>query len=274
MKKLFLTGAALLFGFGLFAQNGNTIQLTKGKKYKLETKMVTQSKTNIQGQDMESNMNLSTVYNLEVSDASNSQYSIGSTIKAVKLEMSNMGQEMKYDSDDTTQSNNPMAAGLSEYLNKQQNVVLDNSGKVVKVAGETSTENPMAKQFENSGYGTQAAFVALPANVKAGDTWTANVVDSGVTTTTHYTVKSVDGNSVTLDYTGETKVKMTIETQGMEVHTTTQGTFTGTALVDKSTGVVQKSKVNSKSTGTVEAMGQEFPTESTVVTESSVNEIK
>lgn len=272
MKKLNLIAVSMFLGFSAMAQNTNSLQLTQGKSYNVTSNIQTTSKTSVQGQDMETSINMKALYNMSVAGSQSNQYSINSTIKSIKMEMSQMGMDMKYDSDDPKDASSPLAEGLSSVLNKPQTVKLDNQGNVVKGPADNSADaSPILKQFENSGYGTQAAFIALPVNVKVGDTWTVSNNDSGVSNITHYTIKSIDNNLVNLDVSGETKADMTVENQGMEIHTKTAGTFTGTAIV-ATTGVLQNSKITTSSKGNVEVMGQEMPTETTVVSETTVTE--
>lgn len=275
MKKLYLVIAACAFSFGISAQSQATIQLTKGKAYTISNLITTQSTTNVMGQDMESNILSGTTYSMEVADASKAGYTLKNTIKSINMKMEMMGQEMKYDSNDPADANSPMAAGVSEYIGKPIVLNVDASGKILKVSTDANSGSALSEQLSKSGFGTQVAFLALPADVKVGDKWSVNDPDtSAISNKIDYVVKSIDGNKVTLDFSGTTKAKGTIENNGMEIHTNTTGTITGTAIVDKLTGITLSSKSTSKATGSVEVQGQEFPTQATVESTTTTTEAK
>lgn len=274
MKRIHLLTAGILLCFTSMAQTPATLNLNKGSVYQVESKIQTNSKTNYMGQDMESKVDMVSVYEMKVADASDNKYTINSKVSALKMDMANMGQEMKYDSEDSNDTNNPMAAGFKEVLNKEQIVTIDKSGKVIAGINDSTLSSPMMKQLENSGFGSNLAFVAIPKNVKTGDSWTVTEGDTtGIMNTIHYTVKSVEGDLVNLDFTGETKSNLTVEANGMEVKTHTTGTSKGSTIVNKS-GVVQSSKASVKASGTVSVMGQDMPTETVVESDTTVKKIK
>lgn len=274
MKTLNLLPAAILFSVAAFAQNTGTLNLTKGKVYRVESVIMSNNKTNAMGQMIESKADMTSVYEIAVKDEKNDEYKIGSTVKAFKMDIGAAGQEMKYDSENPADSSSMFASSFKNLLNHEQIVSVDKSGKLVDMDKDSTLLSATMEQMKNSGFGTNLAFIALPKNIKAGDTWTAGSSDSAaIQTTTHYTVKSITGDLVNLAFTGETKTKMTIENQGMEVETKTTGTFEGNAMVEKS-GVVQVSKNVGKASGTVSVMGQEMPVDVNVTSETTVKEIK
>lgn len=274
MKKLNLLATGLLFSIAALAQNTGTLNLTKGKVYSVESKILTNNKTNMMGQEMDSKADIIAVYEIAIEGTSGNQYQVGSTVKSMKMNMSMMGQEMKFDSQDSADATGPLGGTVKDLLNKEQKITIDKSGKVLAGINDSSALAPELKQMENSGFGTNLAFIALPANLKVGDTWTAgNDTSAAIQTTTHYTVKSITGNLMNLDFTGETKTTMTLENQGMEVLTKTTGAFEGNATVERS-GVVQTSKSTGKASGTVSVMGQEMPLDVNVTSETTVKEVK
>lgn len=276
MKRVLFLATAFTFAVSASAQNGGMIKLEKGKKYKIENKVVTNNVTDIQGQQMESNMDIAVTYNMEVADFAGGRYTIKSTLSSVKMKTQMMGQEFSYDSDDPSSSGGPLSVGVADIVGKQTAIVVDNSGQSVeeeKVKG--SAASPIVEQLGGSDYGVKAAVIALPANLKVGDTW--NVSDpetAAVINNLTYTVRAIDGNVATLAFTGTTKSKTTVENAGMEIHTNSSGKVEGEATVDKNTGLVKGAKSKSESTGTVEVMGQEFPLQATITSETTVSEVK
>lgn len=275
MKKITLfVMAASSFATATFAQSENSLHLKKGQKYVVENIISTKSSTEAQGQTMESNMDATTTYNIEVNDIGSDNYNLTNTVNNVKMRMSMMGQEMNFDSDKKEDLDGPMGAPIKDYINKPTNVVLDKSGKVITQKKDTPNDalSPASQfaNFEATGYGAQMAFEPLPKNLKPGATWTSKTDENGISKTTNYTVKEINGDlvTITLDGTMATDVKM--EQAGMQMNAKTSGKFTGEEVVNIKTGVVQTNSTIVDASGNIEVMGQEMPTSSKVTTTITV----
>ncbi|MEP7080420.1 MAG: hypothetical protein ABI784_06815, partial [Ginsengibacter sp.] len=73
MKKTFsLLFFASVISASTFSQG--QINLTKGQKYQVDSKVVTASSTEVQGQTMETNVDAASIYNIEVKDVTNDSY--------------------------------------------------------------------------------------------------------------------------------------------------------------------------------------------------------
>lgn len=276
MKKitLFIT-AAIFTSTGLFAQSNNSLNLKKGQKYVVENKISTKSSTEMQGQTMEANADITSTYNIEVKDVVADNYNLTNTVTAVKMNMTQMGQEMNFDSEKNEDANGPIGSALKDYIKQPKEVVIDKSGKIIpqKTDQKADSTNMIAKQlgnFEATGYGSDMAFESLPKNVKVGTTWTSKKDNGGISKTTNYTVKSISGNLATLSMTGDITSDAKMENQGMEITTKTKGKFAGEEVVDTTTGVIQSSTSTADASGTIGVMGQELPTSSKVTSTTTV----
>ena len=284
MKKitLFIT-AALVSSTALFAQNSNSINLKKGQKYSVQNVVSTKSTTEMQGQSMEANVDATTFYNIEVKDVAGDNYNLTNTVTGVKMSMSQMGQEMQFDSEKKEDLDGPIGGALKEYINQPKSVVVDKSGKVVPQASPEKPDTAaagaasmFAKQlgnFEATGYGSGITFEPLPKDVKVGSTWSKTTTNEGVTTITNYVVKSISGDVATLTTSGTLTTDTKMEMQGMEITTKTAGKFSGEELVDVKTGVVQSNTSTFDTSGTIGVMGQELPTSAKVTTTTTVKVI-
>jgi len=273
MKKItLLFAAAFSFSTAMHAQTNASLQLAKGQKYQVENKMETTSSTEMQGQTMETKANITSSYNISVSDKTGDNYNLTNTISRIVMNMSMMGNEINFDSDKKDDMSGQMGQGLKDYINKPQQVVMDNTGKIISQPDADSSVSQIAKQmnFAASGYGAQLTFLALPKNLKAGTTWSEKTDDNGISRTTNYTVKEVNGNIATVSFTGTVTTDSKMEQQGMEISTKTSGKFSGEEKVDSKTGVIQSSNTTGDATGTVSAMGQDFPTSSKVTSVTTV----
>ncbi|MCO6498474.1 MAG: hypothetical protein J5I50_12525 [Chitinophagaceae bacterium] len=274
MKRILLLAVAFAFTYVVSAQSNAALNLTKGAKYKVTSKATNTSVTDIMGQQMENNSDIFIVYDIEVTDVSNDQYTIKNTLSGLKFSTAMMGQEMKYDSENPDAGDAQLAQGASKLLGQSTTVVIDKQGKVIDAGkiGETSEMDVLLKQFQSGDNAVQLALLSIPDNVKVGDTWNSKNGSGDTQTDVDYTVASVDGDKVTLDLKGTTKSNMTTENMGMEIKISVSGTVEGSAVVNKKTGFVISSKTTSNSKGSVEAQGMEFPTEAVVVNEVTVTE--
>src|SRR5665647_2477267 len=244
MKKIILfVTASLCITTALFAQNNSTLNLKKGQKYLVENKVSTKSSTEMQGQQMEANADVTSTYSIEVNDLVDNNYNLTNIVTGVKMNMTQMGQEMNFDSEKKEDIDGPIGSALKEYINQPKKVVMDKSGKLIpqKTDDTTQETNMVAKQlgnFEATGYGADMAFESLPQNVKVGSTWTSKTDNEGISKSTTFMVKAVSGNIATIALTGDMAADTKMENQGMEITTKTTGKFSGEEKVDITTGVI------------------------------------
>ena len=133
MKKIsVLVVAAMCSSMALLAQSNASLNLKKGQKYVVENKISTKSSTEMQGQQMEANVDATTSYNIEVKDAVANNYNLTNTITNLKMNMTQMGQEMTFDSDKKDDLNGPIGTSLKDFINQPKAVVMDKSGKVIQ----------------------------------------------------------------------------------------------------------------------------------------------
>lgn len=273
MKKItFLLVSAVCFSTAVTAQTTETLKLTKGQKYVVENKLSTNSSTQVQGQTMESNADVATVYNIEVKDKTDNNINLSNTISNIKMNMTMMGQSINFDSDKKEDMDGNIGSTLKDFINQPKAVVIDQSGNVMP-STDTSVASGIAKQldFDVSGYGAELAFLALPKNPKVGDTWTNNnSADSSMMKSIAYTIKEINGNVATVSFTGTVNTQKKIEQQGMEISSKTKGKTSGEEKVDIKTGVVQSNNSNTEASGTVSAMGQDFPTTTKITSTTTV----
>lgn len=276
MKKItILFTVAIFVSTAINAQTNASLQLAKGQKYLVDNKMETTSSTEMQGQRMETKANITSTYNIVVNDKTGDNYNLTNTISRIVMNMSMMGNEINFDSDKKEDMAGEMGKGLKDFINKPQQVVMDNTGKIINQPDADSSVSQIAKQlnFAASGYGAQMTFLALPKNLKPGTSWTEKTNDNGITKTTTYTVKDITANVATISFTGTVSTDTKMEQQGMEISTKTSGKFSGEEKANSKTGVIQSSNTIADASGTVSAMGQDFPTSSKVTSITTVKSL-
>jgi hypothetical protein len=275
MKKITLfVMAASSLSTATFAQSENSLHLKKGQKYVVENIISTKSSTEAQGQTMETNIDATTTYNIEVNDIVSDNYNLINTVNNVKMKMSMMGQEMNFDSDKKEDLDGPIGESMKDYIKKPTPVVLNKSGNVLTQKTDTSSDvlSPTSQlaNFEATGFGAQMAFEPLPKNLKAGAKWTNKTGENGISKTTNYTVKEINGDLATITLDGTMSSDLKMEQAGMQMSSKTSGKFTGEEVVNIKTGVVHTNTTTVDASGNIEVMGQELPTSSKVTTTTTV----
>ncbi len=271
MKKIILFSALIFIAAApTFAQNNGAIHLSKGQKYVVENKITTNSSSEVQGQQMESNADITTVFNINVDDVKDNNYNMTNSIAGIKMNMTMAGQNVTFDSDKKEDMDGQMGTNIKGYINKPNPVTMDASGKIIiddkkdSLKDSASTQTAMLlKQLgdpEAQGYGATFAFVAIPQNAKAGTTWQDSTSKDGVTRVTNYTIKEIKDNIATLSISGTETRDTKMQMNGMDINTKTNGKFTGEETVDKNTGVILQNNSTMDASGNVSAMGQDFPT--------------
>lgn len=276
MKKIqILVTASIFFSTtSLLAQKNSTLKLPASKTYQVVNTLETTSSTDVQGQSMESTANITSTYNIEVKAKTGENYNLSSTLSHINMNMSMMGQDIKFDSENKDDMNGEFGTALKDYINQPKNLQMDNSGKVTTDSKDTALSE-MAKrlQLDQNGFGTQLAFLPLPANAKVGDSWTETKSSPDRTTTTNYSIKDISGNIATISFASTDSVTTTMEQNGMEIAVKTSGKATGEEKVDIKTGVIQSSTTKGDASGTVSAMGQDFPMSTKVTSSTTVKEM-
>ena len=272
LRKISLLAVAAIFTYSAtIAQANNSLMLKKGQKYMVENKTNTYSTTEVQGQAMEVTVDATTTYEVEVSDTKDNNYNLSNTIKNVKMEMSQMGQQISFDSDKKADLDGPIGSAMKDYINIPQKIVISNQGDIVNNAADNSDKpaTPFG-DISAGGFGASLTFHAMPKDLKVGQTWKDSSNEGGTKKNTTYTVKAINGNLATLTLAGDMDVNAKMENMGMEMTTKAKGTFTGEEVVDVKTGVIQSQTVVVNSDGNIEVMGQELPTSSKVTSTTTV----
>jgi len=256
------------------------VTLIKGQKYMVENKLTTNSTSEMQGQSMETNADVTSVYNIDVDDVKDNTYNMTNKIGSIKMNMSTMGQNINFDSDKKEDMDGEMGSNLKDYINHPYPVTMDVSGKVIVPEKKDSAKNDapsqtemMLKQLgdpESQGYGAAFAFLAISKKAQPGTAWQDSTSKDGVTRVTNYTIKDVKENIATITVSGTETRDTKMEMKGMEIGTKTNGKFSGEETVDINTGVILQNNTKMDASGNISVMGQEIPTKITATSATTV----
>jgi len=275
--KIVLLSVGLATAIGSHAQT-TKLNLEKGKKYEVTTVSKITSSASVMGQDMETNIDNTTVEAYEVKEVRANEVDLTKTVTKLGMNMQSMGQDMSYDSDKKDNSG-PMAEELGKMVNKAKNLTIDASGKIIKedkeeesaTAGMTMLAGPIA-----NGIGLLRSAV-IGKEMKGNMTWDDSTNSSGdkikTTTVGTYTVTGIEGNIASIRFSGTQRMSGTIEQMGQEMGMTGTNKVTTDLKLDLSTGLITESITTVDGTSSIEAMGMSIPVTSKSTTTSTVRSL-
>jgi Family of unknown function (DUF6263) len=277
MKKMYLkkwmAGAMLLLAAGSYAQTVKLV-LPKGQKYEITTTSKVNSVANVMGQDMENNVDNTTVQGIEVKDARTNETDLAITTTKMVSNVQAMGQEMSYDSDKKDNSG-PMADAMGKMIGKTKNMTVDATGKILKQdKADKDTEMPMMMGGGSDGGVAIFQMAFIGKDLKTGASWVDSVVNNTdkmkTTTSGTYAVVSINAekNTATISFTGTQTMSGVLEQMGQEMNMTGTSKVNTQYEVDINTGIILQSTVTNDGTMTIDAMGMSIPatTKSTTTT--------
>jgi Family of unknown function (DUF6263) len=275
MKKIPLITAFLLTSLSMLAQSP-TLKIVLNKNQQL--KFVSSIKGNISqemmGQSMETIMDINNTRNIIVQDINAENYQLDAVTTHIKMNMSVMGQEKTFDSNNKDDMAGDMKdAGKS--VNQVKKFILSADGRcradekdTVAKNEETAAEGMMTQMFGTGmeATGTESYFMLIPAGKKTGDSWADSVITGSVKLWWTYTWEANAGDIAIIKATGKSSSNSTINTQGMEVTINLTNDIVETRKADLKSGIVIHKESISKLNGTAEVMGQSVPMSGTTTT--------
>ena len=238
MRKLFIL---LLSSFTLvtYAQESVLLRLNYQKGDQFEMKM------NI-SQDMEPvmSMDMKMTMSMDITSVSENEYTSDMKIASMKMEMSQAGNKMSFDSEMKDDELDEAGKMLKSQMGGLMSAVISAKGNNLGEVLETKVEPnvPGASDMMN-----QSGNVIFPIEaVKEGDTWNMKQTQNGMELNFIYKVLSIEKESVILEVSGNVG--------GMA-----EGTLSGNMNIDRESGNPINSLVNMEMT----VQGQKMSTTAT-----------
>lgn len=230
------------------AKDGITLRLRpeQGKTYTLTSKANMMMMMEMQGQTMNMSQNMETRQTFTAKETSDTKSTFETQIDAMKMNISQMGMKLEYDSEHPEKAS-PMLAGqtqeIEKHLKKPASITYNALGYVID-----------SIELEMSQLG--AAIVELPEEeLTVGSTWTFNkkqeVSGSEINSKMTYTVTAISKKSVDVTVSG------TVESNANSGEMS--GTYSGTASIHPQTGLVIQSSTKSNISMTVSEQGMNIP---------------
>jgi hypothetical protein len=249
MKKSIISLLLILFGLSslsLQAQKEVTVRLNPktGVTHNAIIKNTMMNLMDFQGQSITMTQSMETKCSFSAKSVSDKEITIEGQNDALKVNISQMGMVLTYDSEHPEKTS-PLIADqadeLGSALNKPYTMSFDALGRLM-----STEEEPEMSQLGS-------IIIQLPEEpLKVGSTWTTNkrqsISGTDITASMTYTVTKISRKSV------EINVKGSIE--GDEE---ASGTFDGTASIDPETGMITKSSIKQNISMTISEQGLSIP---------------
>lgn len=270
MNKFLFSLIVVCCSSSLFAQNSK-IQLKPGQVIIVENSVKIDASLSM---GMELNSNSTTQNTLTVKTVTDNNFIISNSLTKLKLNMSMMGQNTNYDSENKNAASNEVTQALDEKMNKSVDIIIDSkTGKQIlnkeKIKNASSDEeNPMMGLLNMFAESTDEAIVTgaielIPIGKTIGDKWADTSKAKDVKTIRTFTLLSILGNEAIIQLNAQTSALNKIEMQGMEIEFKSNSKTKSEITTNTSTGLVQKRNSITNVTGSFQLMGQDVPISST-----------
>lgn len=273
MKRIFFA-IAILLSTGAYAQPLK-ITVVKGKKYEVSTVTKVNSSASVMGQDMETNVDNTSVEVYEIKDTRATETDLTKVITKMVVSMQAMGQDMNYDSDKKDNSG-PLAEGLDKTINKVKNITIDANGKIIKQDKDDAEEGGMGGLMAMSPATSGISIFKLSLvgkEMKVDGSWddsTNNDADKLKTNTVGtYKITGIEGTIATINFDGVQRMSGTVEQMGQEMGMSGSNKITGIYKVDLTNGLILSSTTTTTGTSSIEAMGMSIPVSTKTTTTST-----
>lgn len=267
MLKLILTSFSVA---SILLASAQQLKLPIGKKFQMITETKGNNVTSMMGQDMEMSTSTTVYVDNELKSASSNKFTIGLTIKRVVGNISVMGQEQTFDSDDESLRSNPAFAEATQVLGKEAEVVIED-GKVSKTSEIAELTKAMSPGDFSTILDIGRFFLLLKeADIKVGYAWTSNNTSETAATENNYIIEKITDKEVEVVVQSKVKISATINQNGMDIKQQTEGTVKATRTYDKQTGLLISEVANGAIKGNMEIMGQQVPLDSKVEAKTTI----
>ena len=299
MKRIVFACLFLAAGFAVSsAQVKLSFNPEKGTKYEYLQTTLSNVKQNVMGQDIPVEMEISTMYLMEIKDKTPLEIQVQFTFQDIAYIISSPMMKMGYDSKNPIENPTDMDKIFGKMLNgmlgSSFTMVYAPDGSVLSVSGiEAIAENvtgavandgqiaaQMAIQVKQQFSETvmknsfEQSFKIYPDQpVRAGNKWNKesemSVNNMNTAFKTNYTLKNVNRNMATVAIEGNVEM---ISGAGMEGKLA--GTQTGTLIVDTKTGLPVTGDMSQNIKGVISTQGMEVQMEIANKVKTSIKEIR
>jgi hypothetical protein len=281
-----LSVAVLLVSLPGMSQKANgRLVFGQGQVFDIRIRSTSDVTQEAMGQAITINVKAELDHRYTVTNSTESNTTLHHEIRRVAFNMDGMGQTWKLDSDNPKELEGELGAPVKEILDKEYDIVVDPRGTVLMARPEefklsANTQAPVMITGLLSGQldivnppkkGDGSFFKILPEQeVGLKEGWVESSEVGEEKSTTAYTLSAITDSTYVIDLKGSSNTITKAETMGTETITRLMNEFTGTIILDRTTGLIREKTLNTESHGTTEVMGGVLPVTSRVKVEMKV----
>jgi hypothetical protein len=287
LRKIFYSFLVLFTATQLHAQKVlGKISLQQGDTIDISMQLRNSITQQAGGQAIDFTIDGTAAHYYVVTNATVDNNTLHHQLKQLTFKFDGMGQKMSFNSDNPKDMKGQMGKPVREMLDKNYDMIIDPSGKVLLVKPEKMESAVvdermmvianMLKDLTTVVYppekNTSSFFKILPdREVGVGDTWEETTNSATEKSSTLYTLTAIGESTITVDFKTRSETSMKSQMMGIDASTAMTSVITGTILLDKTTGVIREKKSTAESNGKVDAMGMSMPVTAKTSMEIQVN---
>jgi hypothetical protein len=286
MKKSFCVFLSLAIISVSYSQRiSGKLKLNQGQAIRVTEETKTTVNQEAMGQVVDFNVDGSAIHSYTVTNSTDDNSTLSHKMQRITFTFNGMGQKRNFDSDNPKDMSGQFGKPVKEILDKNYNMVIDTSGKVLMtmpekfelanedmlmVIGSMLKDELQAVQPPKKGNGS--FFKILPEReISKGDSWTDTTNDATAKGITTYTLSGITDSTLVIDFTGNSNTISKAEFMGMETTTNLNNKTTGKIIIDRATNIIREKNSVIDSKGTTEAMGGTVPVTSKTTINIKVN---
>lgn len=281
----------MFFSLASFAQGiSNKITFKPGQKFEVIVNTNRSAEQELMGRSMESSMSMTMTSAYTVENIEAGQTTLASAMKRMKMDMSMMGREEKFDSDDPQDMKGEMGKMMAPAMQTKQVITLDENG-VITAARTVDANGKQPKKDANMGMlgmltggmeaanapvaGNNSMFKILPAkSVNKGDSWTDEEKLEGGIRKVVYTLSNVTDAELMIDFDETMNMDMKQDIMGQSASVIVKAKSNGKIVLDKATGLMKQKTFVTTSQEDISAGGMSIPSKSKTTTTITVKPVQ
>ena len=281
MKTLLLAISVLLSTTIIHAQDLKPwkINLPSGVSLQVQTKSNQSIAQEAMGQNIEMQNQTEVAESIQLQTNPDKTLRLEKQMNSMRIQMSMMGQDIKFDSNNPDDLATPMGLQIKPILARVVTATIDASGNILVSSAPIEDANISAAlaMFDNGGpdsLALAALFMKAPAQViRSGESWTEVYQSSGMKQETKYTYLETKDQLASIAFEISSAIEKSAEMQGTTVQTNTKTQAKGTLKLDIRTGLVVYRTIEQTVEGVNNVMGMEIPLKGGGKTEVTVSRV-
>ncbi|MBM3440412.1 MAG: hypothetical protein FJX94_06080 [Bacteroidetes bacterium] len=255
------------------------INLPAGVRLQVQTKSNASITQEMMGQNMEMQSLTEVTERIQLKANANNTVGLEKQITAMRMEMSMMGQEMKFDSNNPDDFNSPVGMQMKPMLERTVTASIDAAGNIIVSSSSVDEPNiSAALGMFGDGVPDSLALAGLfmkptTQSIKPGASWTETYHADGMKQETKYTYLETKDQLASIAFEINSTIEKTTEMQGTTLTTNTKTQSKGTLKLELGTGMVVSRTLEQTVEGTNNVMGMEIPLKGGGKTEITISRI-